>query len=150
MKFTSEDLMKAIGLKVGDRVRCNKLLGTVFEVIKMDNGSIALDGLQTEWHSIHELIDKDFEILPAPKRVGDLKCDGNCPSCPCIYVCNEEVNAIDKTLYEVLELGIATFTKMPKKLNGAIYDVIKSQLDKEVKDDENSINNNISNDSNCD
>lgn len=134
MKFTSEDLMKAMGLKVGDRVRCNKLLGTVFEVIKMDNGSIALDGLQTEWHSIHELIDKDFEILPTPKRVGDLKCkDLECENCPlrALINCNSHDNN-NQRLFD----NLAKWTNEYISFDQEIYDLLKARLDKEVKDND--------------
>lgn len=132
MKFTSEDLMKAMGLKVGDRIRCNKLLGTVFEVIKMDNGSIALDGLQTEWHSIHELIDKDFEILPAPKRVGDLKCkEFECSSCPirALINCNKADNN-NQILFDNLAEWNSSYTSFDQE----IYDILKARLDKEVEE----------------
>ena len=130
MKFTSEDLMKAMGLQVGYKIKID--LGYTFEIVQ--NGKIiSLERLGEGYYTDLEfLVDTDFEILPKPKRVGELKCDGKCPLCPCIYVCNEEVNAIDKTLYEVLELGIATFTKTPKKLNEEIHNVIKARLDKEV------------------
>ena len=37
MKFTSEDLMKAMGLQVGDRVRIDTFDNTDFEVCKINN-----------------------------------------------------------------------------------------------------------------
>lgn len=133
MKKTSQEFMEWLGLKVGDRIACLDSR-YIFEVIKHENNIYLMcRNTNIETQFIHYLLNIDFEILPQPKRVGDLKCESKCLSCPCIYVCNEEVNAVDKTLYEVLELGIATFTKIPEKLNGAIYDVIKSQLDKEVE-----------------
>lgn len=117
MKFTSEMLMKAMGLQVGDRVKVDCFIYKV--VIKDENineRNIALENEDgTFFLYIKRFVDQDYEILPKPKRVGDLKCNGKCPLCPCIYVCNDKVNATDKTLYEVLELGIATFTKTPKK-----------------------------------
>lgn len=136
MKFTSEDLMKAMGLKVGDRIRCNELLGTVFEVIKMDNGSIALDGLQTEWHSIHELIDKDFKIIPQPKRVGDLKCSNEmkCENCPIKILCDlTECDCLGNgdTMYAYLEAYKKN--NIISDFDQEIYDIFKARLDKEVK-----------------
>lgn len=131
MKFTSEDLMKAMGLKVGDRVRCNELVGTVFEVIKMDNGSIALDGLQAEWHSIHELIDKDIEIIPRPKRIGDLKCKDFkvCNKCPfkAFRILDACIGNEDQTLYEKLEF-------FDIKFDQEIYDILEARLNKEIEE----------------
>lgn len=137
MKFTSEDLMKSMGLAVGNKVKVKTYdnFEETFETyeVMQKAGDTYLQSIDCGFiDSFAYLIDQDFEILPRPKRVGDLKCDGKCPLCPCIYVCNEEVNAVDKTLYEVLEKGIATYTKIPKKLNGDIYNVIKARLDKEV------------------
>lgn len=132
MKFSSEDLMKAMGLSVGDRVRVND--EQLMTVVLNDCGEIKLieDYIKIIF-PIEHLLNRNVEILPRPKRVGDLKCNGRCPICPCIYVCNDEVNVIDKTLYEVLELGISTFTKTPEKMNEAIHNIIKARLDKEVE-----------------
>ena len=134
MKFTSEDLMKAMRLAVGDRVKVALTPNhyAIFTLVNDENEGLSLISKEKEFYPVEFLVDLDFEILPRPKRVGDLKCDGKCLLCPCIYVCNEEVNAIDKTLYEVLELGIATFTKTPKKMNEEIHNVIKARLDREV------------------
>lgn len=137
MKFTSEDLMKTMGLQVGDRIKAPNgvIYEVVSEVVDYANviGLINKGKYEDNYFPLKMLVcDEDFEILPRPKRVGDLKCNGKCPLCPCIYVCNDQVNAIDKTLYEVLELGIATFTKTPKKMNEEIHNVIKARLDKEV------------------
>ena len=143
MKFTSEDLMKAMGLSVGDRVKVKLGIGLdilsnsnnyVVEIFKDTTGIIMIKNDKNQSIFLTNLIGYDFEILPRPKRVGDLKCDGKCLLCPCIYVCNDEINAVNKTLYEILELGIATFTKTPQEMNKEIHDVIKARLDKEVKE----------------
>ena len=75
MKFTSEDLMKAMGLQVGDRVKTNNEILELF----MDNEN------QLRWKIIESKVffdlkfltfeyiyNIDYEILPRPKRVGDL------------------------------------------------------------------------------
>ena len=127
MKFTSEDLMKAMGLQVGDRVKyCDK----VYIVSIEDNKVFLKDGVI--WLYLLDIVDdQDYEILPRPKRVGDLKCgeygEHNCASCPIRAICAEdEYN--DKTLYSILELS-HKFAK-----DQEIYNLLKSRLDKEVKE----------------
>ena len=146
MKFTSEDLMKAMGLSIGDRVKVTMefydgIIKTgLYEIDKYNRlkclpNQQKTDLIEFDGRGIETLMGYgvEYEILPKPKRVGDLKCDGKCLLCPCIYVCNDEINAVNKTLYEILELGIATFTKTPQKMNKEIHDVIKARLDKEVE-----------------
>ena len=74
MKFTSEDLMKAMGLQVGDKIKID--LGYTFEIVQ--NGKIiSLESLGEGYYTDLEfLVDTEFEILPRPKRIGELKCDG--------------------------------------------------------------------------
>lgn len=137
MKFTSEDLMKAMGLQVGDRVEIGKAIYKVdYDKHSNDYYFKALETGRGD-ENLYCVIDLklEYQILPKPKRVGDLKCDGKCPFCKCIFVCTSEVNALDKTLYEVLELGIATF-KTPKRITDAIYKVVKDELDKEVEEND--------------
>lgn len=125
MKFSSEDLMKAMGLSVGDKVKCNN---KTYTIIKLHN-SYFLDANQSCWISIAQLIDEDVEILPRPKRVGELKCGEygkqNCGSCPIRAICvSDEYN--DDTLYKKLELS-HKFAK-----DQEIHDLLKARLDKEV------------------
>lgn len=86
MKFTSEDLMKAMGLKVGDRVAC--LDSRYIFMVREYRGNVYLEceNADLETQFMHYLLNVEFEILPAPKRVGDLKCgymEKNCVECPC-------------------------------------------------------------------
>ena len=136
MKFTSKDLMKAMGLSVGDRIKISVANNEfIYEIrLNAENKPYLLNEQNLiNCGDVHSLIDMDIDIRPRPKRVGDLRCDGKCPLCPCIYVCNDEINAVNKTLYEILELGIATFTKTPQEMNKEIHDVIKARLDKAVE-----------------
>lgn len=130
MKFTSEDLMKAMGLAVGDKVIINNNKKPSYEVIKEQNihklKSISLGTI----HPLYYLINTTFEILPRPKRVGDLKCgeygEHNCASCPIRAICvSDEYN--DETLYSKLELS-HKFAK-----DQEIYELLKARLDKEVE-----------------
>lgn len=129
MKFTSEDLMKAMGLKVGDRVKMP--FGMDEAVCKLnDNYQLCFEDVDN-YLTLENLLNKEYEILPAPKRVGDLKCNEikecklkgkKCPLTPvCIF--------IGKTPYERLEIW-----KESEYFDQEIYDILKNRLDKEVEE----------------
>ena len=126
MKFTSEDLMKAMGLQVGDRIRIND--GNIFKVISEDT----IQSIESEYCTcLCYIIDHDFEILPRPKKVGDLKCSefDSCITCPLQWLCFrkiDEKNEMETSLYEMLESFVVT--------DQEIYDLLKARLDKEVKE----------------
>lgn len=125
MRFTSEDLMKAMCLQVGDRV---KLGERVFPIIIKDEDIYYQDD-RGYFHSIVMLIDQDFEILPRPKRVGDLKCeDLDCTYCP--MKCLNCLDSIDKpeTIYGRLERWFEHYKDQE------IYDLLKARLDKVVSE----------------
>ena len=135
MKFTSEDLMKAMGLQVGDRISTFTANGEpiIFKVEEI-SGSIFYEK-EGIVYSLFNLIGREFEILPRPKRVGDLECIGNCKKCPIRYACNVFSKNIDidfdcgypQTRYIALDL-----------LNikdQEIYDLLKKKLDKEVMEE---------------
>ena len=140
MKFTSEDLMKAMGLQVGDRVKVNFISNMfqetlIYEVVddKIFVNQIHLKAVNTNdfiMIDLNYLVNIDFEILPSPKRVGDLKCgeygEHNCASCPIRAICcSDEYN--EETLYSKLELS----HKYAK--DQEVYDLLKARLDKEVE-----------------
>ena len=126
MKFTSEDLMKTMGLQVGDRVKIKNYI----YVIDKDYILIHEEGLASQYSytSIRGLIDLDYEILPRPKRVGDLKCDKECNNCPLRAL--ESCNMFGRlTLYELLEKVYNDWENKDKE----IYDLLKARLDKVVE-----------------
>lgn len=136
MKFTSEDLMNAMGLSVGDRI---KVADKVYTIIKLDDNYFLEDISLTpvlkinHWQSITTLLNQDFEILPRPKRVGDLKCkDFECAKCHlrCLPHCNQMSNA-KKTLFNILN-GWNKYDTFDQE----IYDLLKARLDKELKQNE--------------
>ena len=125
MKFTSEDLMKAMGLSVGDRIK----VGTgIYRIIVRDGekGIVITDENTGYYSSLEYLVDTEFEILPRPKRVGDLKCGNNCDSCHIRAICN---GGWDTTLYKILE-----YWKECDNFDQEIYALLKARLDKEVKE----------------
>ena len=124
MKFTSEDLLKSIGLQVGDKVKIET--GYIFEVV--NNGGISLERLGEGYYTDLEfLVDTEFEIIPRPKRVGDLKCEEiECKDCPLDYICSLNNLPNYTTLYENL--------KRCQINDQEIYDLLEARLDKEVEE----------------
>ena len=77
---------------------------------------------------------KDFEILPKPKRVGDLKCNefDDCSKCPLRSICSILIyDVVDITFYEILEKYIKSGKS---SFDQEIYDFLKARLDKEVEE----------------
>ena len=107
MKFTSEDLMKTMGLQVGDRIKVKSILANgEDEIYTIDNtGGFCLLDKDGGHYNIFKLIERDFEILPRPKMVGDLKCsiDIVCTECPFKMISNC-ICLEGKTLNEVLNI----------------------------------------------
>ena len=142
MKFTSEDLLKAMGLSVGDRVKVKLGIGLDFfsdsknyvvEIFKDTTGIIMIKNDKNQSIFLTNLIGYDFEILPRPKRVGDTLCkDIECDNCPLRMVQGCE-NVISKyTLYQCLE-EIKKYTKDNDMFDQEIHDLLKARLDKEVE-----------------
>ena len=140
MKFTSEDLMKAMGLQVGDRVKvkfdvCSpyyqNTTNSICEIIKNITGHIMIRNENHQTMFIHNLVDIDFEILPRPKRVGDTLCkDCECEECHlrCLPHCNQ-LNNGKKTLFNILD-GWNEYNSFDQE----IHDLLKARLDKVVKE----------------
>lgn len=125
MKFTSEELMKAMGLKVGDRIKVKNRYYT----IEINNLSgLPVYANDKKYLHIAYLLDKEIEILPTPKRVGDRICDQFCAGCPLIVLqCFSEAKE-KKSLFLVLD------ETLNRHVDQEIYDLLKDRLDKEVKE----------------
>lgn len=129
-KFSSEDLLKAIGLQVGDRIRISN---KIFEIYISPQNELRCCNINNPNNHFYfkNLIDKEFEILPKVKHVGDLKCkqEIDCSHCPLRVVCldADDGNDYEETLFENLEL----FSIKEQDLE--IYRLLKTRLDKEVK-----------------
>lgn len=128
MLKTSKDFMKWLGLQVGDRIKIEK--SDCIYIIDDEYKIVHENGLTSNYSymSIRDLIDLEVEILPRPKRVGDLKCDKQCDKCP--------LRALDScamfgriTLYEILEEVYNDWENKDQE----IYDLLKARLDKVVE-----------------
>ena len=133
MKFTSEDLMKAMGLQVEDEVEIIFPAHTeTYIVCKDSSGCIILHeidcGLEED---LGYLLDQEYEILLRPKRVGDTICEYcECFECPlrCLPHCNQLDNA-KETLFNILN-GWNEYHTFDQE----IHDLLKVRLDKEAKE----------------
>lgn len=136
MKFTSEDLMKAMGLQVGDRVKTD--LGNIFIITRhIEEGIVITNENAGCYSSLEFLVDTEFEILPRPKRVGDLKCEYyvNCDDgCPLCWLCTHyDRNMLSKeiredfNLYDILNAHDFDF-------DDEIHNLLKARLDKVVEE----------------
>ena len=127
MKFTNEDLMKAMKLQVGDRISINNELYTIDEFGMLHND--IKSGYYHEGYISEVICNEDeYEILPKPKRIGDLKCnDFECIACPLKYICclTDWGFSLSNRLYNILELFNCD--------DQEIYDLLKSRLDKVVE-----------------
>lgn len=132
MKFTSEDLMKAMGLKIGDRVKTKD--NFIFEIVK--NDFYFLKGINIpENRGLEFLIGLEVDIVPRPKRVGDLKCkEFKCSNCPlrALITCNS-YNGRSKRLFD----NLAKWTNEYTSFDQEIYNLLKARLDKEVEENGN-------------
>lgn len=131
MKFTSEDLMKAMGLQFGDRIRVNNKIYTIAKSEECQGAWIGYEN-ETGWHNLDYLINgDDYEILPKTKRIGDLKCNEiHCINCPFKMFCR-----ITDTSHFICNLygALQEFKNMSDDdLDQEIYDLLKARLDKEV------------------
>ena len=133
MKFTSEDLMKAMKLQVGDKVKVkyetldDQKIYETYE-IKQCEDRIYLENDNYQ-ECMEFLVDTDYDILPRPKRVGDLKCDaiGGCDHCPLSILAGCYAIELD-TLYSNLKQLCDMHNDQE------IYNLLKARLDKEVNE----------------
>ena len=134
MKFTSEDLMKAMRLAIGDRISAVNANNdpTIYNIVEI-SGSIFYEK-EGNAYSLFNLIGRDFEILPKPKRVGDLNGYdyGKCINCPLrlFSYCGDYCDG-NLSLYKVLEEA-TDYVKRKGLFDQEIYDLLKKRLDKEV------------------
>lgn len=123
MIFTSKDLAKAMGLKVGNKVKSiYGDIGVVTKDYKVDFNFCKL--------TLSSFVDEEFEILQPKKRVGDLICEEvgvtiGCTKCPLRAIYCKGIDA--DSLYDNLE---KTFEGLN---DDELYDILKNRLDKEVE-----------------
>lgn len=125
--FTSKDLMESMKLQVGDRVKVVRD-DRAYEIVNEKN-TIQIKRIGEGYLvDLSYLVGLDIEILPRPKRIGNLKCNElaclNCPLCWICFIKINEKNEMQTTLYEMLE----SFAVKDQE----IYDLLKTRLDKEV------------------
>ena len=117
MKFTSEDLMKAMGLQVGDRVKVENFNNSYFEVRAIRNLDIneyVLVDENEEIFSFTFIFNYKYEILPRPKRVGNLKClEYECAKCPLRTIRCDKNDDIGNSFYYILDNVLIGYIMFP-------------------------------------
>lgn len=132
MEFTSKDLVKAMRLTVGDKIKVSFEFTDeeIFEITESVQGAIYLQAINDFYSQadLGDLIDKKFEIIQRPKKIGELKCDElTCEKCPLRTInCSNVSTSVEKTLYQILE------NFLPVYHDQEMYDLLKARLDKEV------------------
>lgn len=121
MKFTSEDLAKAMGVKVGDIIKVNWSKGNkIYKITEY----YELRDQEDFYIRLIEIINQDYEILPRKKKVGELICkEVGCTHCP-LYKFMCRGNSSDD-LYTILSNNY--------KDDKEAYDLLKARLDKEIE-----------------
>lgn len=131
IKFTSEDLMEWLGLQVGDEIRINDKPDNYIVELNECGIPCVKDKYTKIRFEMTYLINRKVEILPRPKRVGDLKCSYddtlNCSKCPLFVLCHASREYDNKRLYEVLDNWFES------SKDQEIYYLLKTRLDKEVE-----------------
>lgn len=121
MKFTSEDLAKAMGLKVGDRIKVNWAKGN--KIYKITD-YYELRDQEDFYIRLTEIVNQEYEILPRKKKVGEQTCkEVGCTHCP-LYKFMCRGNSSDD-LYTILSNNY--------KDDKEAYDLLKARLDKEIE-----------------
>lgn len=124
MKFTSEDLAKSMGVKVGDIIKVNWSKGNkIYKITEY----YELRDQEDFYIRLTEIINQDYEILTPKKKLGEKLCmNFDCNKCP-LFVINCD-NSINSSLYEKLEQTFADVN------DDELYNFLKSRLDKEIEE----------------
>lgn len=132
MKFTSENLLKSMGLQVGDEVEIIFPAHTeTYTVCKDSSGCIILHEIDCDLEEdLGYLLDQEYKILLRQKRIGDTLCkDCECAECHlrCLPHCNPLDNA-KETLFNILD-GWNKYDTFDQE----IHDLLKARLYEEVE-----------------
>ena len=149
MKFTQEDLLNALKLKVGDKIIVHEI---IYEICKVDKIEYYLKPVrrnavnETDIFRIHfplalgYLIGNEFEIVKE-KHVGDLTCDeirnaDKCEICPLrgLDCCTNPNSNIRESLYKNLKAILLSDESFKDE---DLYNFLKHRLDKKVEDFKN-------------
>ena len=136
MKKTTKEFLEFLGLKVGDRFKIKDEPNREYEIVfETGNGfslirrELNLLGTVVIYTSWEYLLDKEYEIVKKPTKLGDLKCgEKECQECP-LRMLDCLLDKIGKvTLYEMLD-EVCEYRDISKESN--IYKAFKETLDSE-------------------
>lgn len=130
--FTTEDLIKNMGLQVGDTI---KFETDIWELMFDEKHNLYMFVLlrdKSHCFAPAYLLDKDFDILPRPKKVGDLLCDEvECKECPLRALCRCGQSRF--SLFEIWN-ELTNMILDDENSDLEIYNIIEGRLNKEVPD----------------
>lgn len=148
MRKTANELLEFLGLKIGDRV---KVEGATLTVRRWNNWGVILFRHETNtkyWLGLHDLCTREYQIIEDKMRVGDTCCgeySSNCNECPigkwgllCPGLLKNpgtETKVSETKLYNILELYEKKYPRTQY-----ITDIIKKELEEELKYEEESDN----------
>ena len=130
--YTSEMLMHSMGLSVGDRIKINNKDNTYIIELNEYDEPIYIEEYTKIKFPIADLLNKNVEILPTSKKVGDLKCEeiGGSINCPLRFICDCSVSTKNNlTLYQILKLKSDNSYQ-----DKEIHDLLKNRLNKEISE----------------
>lgn len=120
MKFTSEQLANAMGLKVGDIIRVRNEDYKITEYYELRT----LDNEHT--YNLGDFVKEDYEIIKPKKKIGEQFCkDIQCAKCP-IKILNCGGRQYN-TLFEIIAYLKDYYD------DKEVYDMFKARLDKEIE-----------------
>lgn len=134
MKKTTKEFLEFLGLKVGDRFKIKDEPNREYEIVfETGNGfslirrELNLLGTVVIYTSWEYLLDKEYEIVPKPTKLGEMRCtEKECQECPlrmldCLL---DEIGKV--TLYEMLD-NVCEYRKISK--DSDVYKAFKEMLD---------------------
>lgn len=134
MKKTTKEYLEFLGLKVGDKIKIKDEPNREYEIVSETGNDFSLRrrdshlfGVAITYISLDYLLDKEYEIVSKPTKLGDFKCgEKRCDSCPLRMLdCLIEKGG-DITLYEMLD---ETCKVKEVKKESKLYKVFKEMLD---------------------
>ena len=136
MKKTTKEYLKFLGLKVGDKIKIKDQPNREYEIVSGTGNEFSL--IRRESHllgavmvniSLDYLLDKEYEIVEKPTKLGEMRCtEKECQECP-LRMLDCLLDKIGKvTLYEMLD-EVCEYREISKESN--IYKAFKEMLDSE-------------------
>ncbi len=136
MKKTTKEFLEFLGLKIGDKIKIKDELNQEYEIVSETGNDFSLIrrdlhllGTAITYISLDYLVDREYEIVEKPKKLGYMRCtEKECQECP-LRMLDCLLDKIGKvTLYEMLD-EVCEYRNISKESN--VYKAFKEMLDSE-------------------